>query len=418
MLDNHGLAGSTGNIGNLYYVRLNTPLGKFYKIGFTTMKSVNDRLAFQGTGDEKYIEEVLYFKSRLGAYGLEQSLHAYFSDQAAFRKYSAFVDMPLPKNGQSELYYDDVLKLDRKFTPEQAEYSRKAVELAVAKRTYTSEVWAKRVTSLNNACFSILMGLAKSIGWSIRVVKAVFGIKAVEEQLPKSVLEERKKVEVFLVEIKREQEIKFIRTFREISVFRLIYALTNRDTDEFRAIVNIEELSRDIANSIVSNFSLLTDYMTIPNNAGMFSLMDAMNHENCHDLLIKPVVASYIPMIEEFIATRTITDTSIKMPNDPLYQVDPECIECGDYFTEYFMGQELVGLLQCRYVARGPFKHDDMKRKVEFTVELEDDVTAKRFSISIVVDLSKKMMRFSFPNIDQVSREYRDQTRSGLQSMH
>lgn len=418
MLDNQGLAGSTGNIGNLYYVRLNTPLGKFYKIGFTTMKSVNDRLAFQGTGDEKYIDEVLYFQFRLGAYGLEQSLHAYFSEQAAFGKYSAFVDMPLPRNGQSELYYDDVLKLDKKFTPAQAESSRKAVELAVAKRTYSSDIWARRVISLNNACFSILMGLAKSIGWSIKAVKAVLGVRAVEDQLPKSVLEERSKVEIFLAELKREQDIKLVRTHREIKILRLIHAFNNRDIGEFRALVNIEELSRDIANSIISDFVMLTDYMTIPNNAGMFALLDAMNHENCHELLISPVVRSYIPMIEEFITSRTISDTSIKMPGDPLYTVDPECSECGDYFTEYFGAQEFMGLLDSKFVGIGPYKHDDLKNRVEFTVELEDQVTTKRFSVCIVVDLSKKMLRFSFPNADQVIREYKGLAEAGHQAAH
>lgn len=418
MLDNQGMSGSTENIGNLYYVRLNTPLGKFYKIGFTTMKSVNDRLAFQGTGDEKYIEEVLYFQFRLGAYGLEQSLHAYFYEQAAFAKYSAFVDMPLPRNGQSELYYDDVLKLDGKFTPAQAEHSRKAVELAVAKRTYTSEIWAKRVISFNNACFSILMGLAKSIGWSIKAVKAVLGVKAVEEQLPKSVLEERRKVEIFLAELKREQDVKLIRTHREIKILRLIHAFNNRDIDGFRALVNTEELSRDIANSMISDFVMLTDYMTLPNNAGMFSLLEAMNHENCHELLISPVVRSYIPMIEEFIASRTISDTSIKMPRDPLYAVDPECSDCGDYFTEYFGAQQFMGLLNSKFIGLGPYKHDDKKSRTEFMVELEDQVTTMRFSVCVVVDFSKKMLRFAFPNADQVIREYQGQVESGNQPAH
>jgi len=376
------------------------------------MKSVSDRLAFQGTGDEKYIEEVLYFQFRLDAYGLEQCLHLYFSDQAAFGKYSAFADMPLPRNGQSELYYDDVLNLDNKFTPAQAEATRKAVELAVAQRTYTSEVWAKRMIAISNVTFNILTALAKTIGWSIRSIKAAAGIKVVEEQLPSSIIENKNRAELFLAELRRDQEVRVARAQRELKILRLIYAFKNRDLEKFKGLANIEGVARDMASSMISDYFMLTDYMTVPNNCCMFNLMEAMNHQNCHDLLIRPVIDSYIPMVEEFITTRTITDMSIRMPDDPLYSVDPEYAGCPDNFTAYFGAQEFAGLLDCQFVARGPYKHDDPKRSVEFTVELKDRFSEKNFELQIVIDLSKKMLRFSFPNLLQVMREYRSNHKS------
>lgn len=206
MLKDFGRINFTGDSGNLYYVRLNTPLGKFYKIGFTSMSSVGDRLAFQGTGDEKYIDEVLYFKFHFGALNLEQCLHGHFYEKAAFRKYSADIDMPLPKNGQSELYYDDVLNLDAGFTPEQAKLTRNAVELAVAKRTYSSDVWAKRSIILSNIVLGILTALANTIGWSVKNIRNALGIKNVEPQPPQVVIDNNNKVLAFFESLKRDKE--------------------------------------------------------------------------------------------------------------------------------------------------------------------------------------------------------------------
>lgn len=409
MLDHQGALGATEQFGNLYYVRLNTPLGKFYKIGFTTMKSVNDRLAFQGTGDEKYIEEVLYFQFRLGAFGLEQCLHSYFSEKAAFHKYSAYVDLPLSRNGQSELYYDDVLELDDKFTPAQAEHTRKAVEIAIAKRTYTSEVWAKRVITLNNAALYVLIGLAKTIGWTIKTFQAIAGIKRSETPLPPSVVELNKRAEMFLAELKREKAIKNIRTHREVAILRLAHALAKRDLEAFKRLVNIQELGQDIANSIALDLLMFSDYLCIPNNCCMFELMEQMNHSNCHELLTKPAADSYIPMIEEFITTRKVSDMSIHLPDDPMYAVDAEHRECNITYNDYFGAQELIGLLECSFVSKSTSTHNDKDATLEFSVELEDQQTASHFQLRVVVSFKSKMLRFTFPNLNDSIRTYRDQ---------
>lgn len=409
MSDNQGVPGATGNIGHLYYVRLNTPLGKFYKIGFTTMRSVNDRLAFQGTGDEKYIDEVLYFNFRLGALGLEQSLHSYFSDKAAFHKYSAYVDLPLSRNGQSELYYEDVLELDNKFTPAQAESTRKAVELAITMRTYASEAWAKRVIAFSKIALSSLMVLAKAVGWSIKKIQAIAGIKPAVIEPPASVLEDHKKVRLFLAELKREKMMKNLRQHRELTIFLLIHAFSNRNLEALMKIISIEELGIDIANSIALDLQMFSDYLCIPNNCCMFALMEHMNHANCHELLTKPAADSYVPMIKEFVVMRKISDMSIHLPDDPIYAVDSEHRECDIKFDDYFGAQEFIGLLGCSYISKTPFKHGDTDASVEFSLELEDKETASRFHLRVVASFKKSQPRFTFPNLNELIREYREQ---------
>lgn len=409
MRDNYEPFEATGKRGSLYYVRLNTQLGKFYKIGFTTLKSVNDRLAFQGTGDEKYIDEVLYFEAHQNALELEDCLHTYFSEKAAFAKFSAYVDMPLPRNGQTELYYDDVLGLDNKFTPAQAESTRKSVELAIAKRTYPSEDWTRRMIFANKAIVAVLMIVANIIGWSFKFVQRILGVKPYKPILPPSILERHEKAQRFLVALGREQDAKRVRKHREFRVILLIYAFSNRNILDFKKVVSLEELGQDIANSLIMDFVMFSDYLCIPNNCCMFSLMEHMNHSNCHELLTRPAKDSYIPMIEEYVSTRKITDTSIRIPDDPIYVVAPEDRGCEIAYTDYFGAQEFIGLLECKFISRGPFIHDDSKQTVEFVVKLEDELTAKKFDLRIVVNASNKKLRLSFPNLSEVIREYQGQ---------
>lgn len=373
------------------------------------MKSVNDRLAFQGAGDEKYIDEILYFNFRLGALALEQSLHSYFAEKAAFHKYSAYVDLPLAKNGQSELYYEDVLELDNKFTPAQAEETRKAVELAITMRTYTSEVWAKRVIAFSNVALNALMLLAKTIGWSFKKIQAIAGIKPAKIELPTSVLEDQKKVRLFLAELKREKMMKNLRLHRELTIFRLIHAFSNRNLEDLMKIISIENLGKDIASSIALDLQMFSDYLCIPNNCCMFALMEYMNHENCHELLTKPAADSYVPMIKEFVTARKISDMSIHLPDNPIYAVDLEHGECDITFDDYFGAQEFIGLLECSYISKSPFKHNDTESSVEFSIELEDKETAHRFNLRLVAGFKNRPPRFIFPNLNELIREYREQ---------
>jgi hypothetical protein len=108
--------------GNIYYIRLNTEIGVVYKLGFTSLSSAEDRLAFQGNGHEKCIDSVLCFAFLEDAWDVEQTLHKYFSKKALFRGNDD--QMPFFGNGQSELYREDILNLDPDFCEAQAEETR------------------------------------------------------------------------------------------------------------------------------------------------------------------------------------------------------------------------------------------------------------------------------------------------------
>jgi hypothetical protein len=97
-------------------------MGLMYKLGFTTLGSAQERLAYQGNGDEKYIDAVLCFVYLEDAWDVEQMLHTHFKRQALF--YGGHESMPLFGNGQTELYRHDILAMDDMHTEEQAEKTR------------------------------------------------------------------------------------------------------------------------------------------------------------------------------------------------------------------------------------------------------------------------------------------------------
>lgn len=108
--------------GHLYYLRMNTNQGVMYKIGFTTLASPQERLAYQGKGHEKLIDAVLCFVHLEDAWDVEQELHQLFAKKALF--YGGHEMMPLFGNGQSELYREDVLNMDPAFKADQSEKTR------------------------------------------------------------------------------------------------------------------------------------------------------------------------------------------------------------------------------------------------------------------------------------------------------
>ena len=118
----------TAPSGNLYCVRLKTDVGILYKIGFTTLSSVEERFAFKGDGREKLIHRTLLSVRLENAYHVEQELHSLLSDERLFGSYSRNPYMPLFGNGQSELYASDVLKLDDEFTDAQEVEARERIK--------------------------------------------------------------------------------------------------------------------------------------------------------------------------------------------------------------------------------------------------------------------------------------------------
>jgi hypothetical protein len=120
--------------GHVYYVRLKTPLGLFYKLGFTTLGSVAERLAYQGAGDERLIDEVLLFVYMPDGYDVETALHRHFKARALTDGMYTDPNLPLQRNGQSELYFDDILGLDPAYHIDQAHATRDGIRRAEQSR--------------------------------------------------------------------------------------------------------------------------------------------------------------------------------------------------------------------------------------------------------------------------------------------
>jgi len=156
--------------GYVYYVRLNTPLGFLYKLGFTSMPSVKERFAFQNKGHENQIDFQYPFMKSKNALSIEQTLHAHFEHKAAFPIPED--GMPFFENGQAELYVEDVLEMDPEYTQEQADRVEAAIFEARMRRIGKAEAaiqealqqWRKQRTDSNE----LSAGIAKfAVSWPV-----------------------------------------------------------------------------------------------------------------------------------------------------------------------------------------------------------------------------------------------------------
>ena len=98
--------------GNVYYAKLKTPQGVFYKLGYTSKTTLAERMAYGSSGDEKLLDRQFIFTFRKDAWDVEQTLLDYLDKHRAFGKYSNDPSKPLCGRGQSELFAHDVLGLD------------------------------------------------------------------------------------------------------------------------------------------------------------------------------------------------------------------------------------------------------------------------------------------------------------------
>ncbi len=158
--------------GNLYYVRLKTPFGLMYKLGYTSMESVETRLAFKGAGHEKNIDKVLLFLPFDDAYEIEVVLNEYFATKALFRNYQDF-EMPLSGNGQTELYLEDILGLDSEYSANQAVETLQCIRRHQMKRIGTED--AKIEESLRRIPMDLDLQkkLEDRFGWLFRLYSKI-----------------------------------------------------------------------------------------------------------------------------------------------------------------------------------------------------------------------------------------------------
>jgi len=130
--------------GHVYYARLKTPQGTYYKLGYTSKRTLVERMAFGGHGDEKLIDRELLFSFREDAWDIEQVLLEHFDKHRAFGKFSNDPLMPLAGRGQSELFAHDILSLDDDLD-KLTDSEREALQGELAKA--------------NDGCLMVLLGL-------------------------------------------------------------------------------------------------------------------------------------------------------------------------------------------------------------------------------------------------------------------
>lgn len=106
----------TNRAGNLYYIKLKTKFGPFYKLGFTKASSVVERFSYGESTNYKLIDKVLLFVPLDDGFDIESRLHSHFKIKKSFGMFSAIPNMPLYRDGQSELYYKDILGLDERYS--------------------------------------------------------------------------------------------------------------------------------------------------------------------------------------------------------------------------------------------------------------------------------------------------------------
>lgn len=127
--------------GYLYYVRLRTAFGPMYKLGFTSLTSLEARFAFKANGDEHLLDRQFLFAFRHDAFSVEQLLHGHFYKKRTFGRYSSNPALPLYQNGQSEIYIEDILQLDPQYSDNQANKTRAKLRAARVRGRSTDPWW-------------------------------------------------------------------------------------------------------------------------------------------------------------------------------------------------------------------------------------------------------------------------------------
>jgi hypothetical protein len=359
--------------GNLYYVRLKTPVGPLYKLGYTTMKSAQERFAFQGENHEALIDQVLFFGYFDDAFDLEDQLHQHFRSQAAFSKKYPQAHGPLYKNGQSELYSEDILGLDSQYASEQSERTKQNLKIASYQSQGLSVESVQKSLDHGKLIQQVIEVVVTPLVWLILPITwlwmKVFGDEnahkqevdrnkartAREAQARQEFLEhslqrirqtmlaqERRDFrestqhdarDYQLIQATRQLEqqtcvtnLKIAARERELmdQARRAIAAIKTNDLALFEELVDINLLCFNLAEAMTSHLMMGSDYLIVANNTGMMNLMDAMMAPDApaRDLLLKPVENTYRTVLRHFVHTHAILTESILVPPGPLYEID------------------------------------------------------------------------------------------------
>lgn len=348
--------------GNLYYLRLKTPLGPFYKLGFTTMPSVREGFAFQNNGHEQQIDIVLGFVEAKNALSIEKTLHGHFQHKAPFLMPEKW--MPFFGNGQSELYVEDILGMDEDYTPIQASCvhakvmearmrcagnSDAAIEAALNEKKNFDEDFKAIVgigacwpmNWLTRCCLKIedllfTSGSEKANEARAQALIRWFRDEVIAQQqkamnqrherakrlaaLEKELLgwsaetEAAKRQKAQVEQDSRDVELKFEKNNSDA-----LASIKNRDRAMFEQAIDVDRFSFNLAEAMTSDLVFASDYMIIANNCGLVDLVDAMHERGPRDLLMNPVQENYKALLHHRVTYHELLTEELVMPPDPVF---------------------------------------------------------------------------------------------------
>lgn len=423
--------------GNIYYVRLKSPFGPLYKLGFTSMSSVHERLAFQGAGHEKLVDVVLGFAYSRNALSIEQTLHGYFDSKRAFSIPDAL--MPLAGNGQQEVYVDDILGMDEDFTREQAHSVRVRIQ---SQRTgqplHAIEADFERDARLEADVEDVMnLRFVWPISWIWRawcaIEKALFtdgGKRKYEEKVQGMIRwyremggeaqreRERPLGYPYVDEVRADRQAKIALRMRQLEQARarvrlapfgdrlkaMFEALRDRNALLFECSVDVDRLVYNLAEAMTQDLTFGSDYMGVANNCDLMDLMDAIAAGDPRDVLMIPVQEGYKALLRHWVKTGDLFSEDLPIPADPLFYrtsdgqthtVSPISSCCfGPSFFLEVLGREWHWPQQPGRMG------DDVDQWAEFDVEVRNAMSGflGRLVVRVEPIAESEQLGVSFPN--------------------
>jgi hypothetical protein len=407
--------------GSIYYIRLKTEFGPIYKLGFTSLSSVHERLSYQGLGHERFIDKVFLFIKVDNAYEKEQILHRYFSRNKKQAFPVADPEMPFFGNGQSELYFEDVLRMDVAYSDEQSANVRFKILRHKMRHAGESEEEIKKLiddqkdveeaSRFLDACFSRLAKVYVKIrNLSLRLLfrKSIDTIQDHKQSEEEEIIAYLK---ILRARVRKEQLDALSKESAALdnlaktksSVIDAIAAFRDSNLAQFEASVNIDAFAYNLAEAMISDYMTPSDYSRIPMMCCMFDLCHAMTtHPNPRDLLLKPVEDTHKAVLRHYIKTHSLLTEEIIFPDDPVYLVDG-CASGDDLITEFsdsFGPRSYLDVFGREFsIADIPdFREDTGGEWVEFELDVINTTTDFRGALKIRATLRDGRVDLSFPN--------------------
>jgi len=388
--------------GILYYVRLKTQFGMLYKLGFTSLESVHERLAYQRKGHEKLIDAVLFSARFDNALVLEQCLHDHFKSKSLFPVPDR--DMPLYENGQSEVYAEDILGLDGSYTEERAKAVVFAIQAWRLRRLgkTESEIAARAVEYADRD--RLMRDLDASIGWAFSLYKRFCDwLQGRREVEPTAVTETTAlDVNAILTQIK---EITQCYERTEVEICAAIAALKTKDVENFERLVSTMQFSHNLTSALRRLYwpdvCQISGWKPRITETGF----DTATLWNCnlssYEGVFPPVLRTYENLLLEYVKNHTVGSDDIVLPEDR--------IPGHEVLTEHFSPRIFLNILgkHWTFLDSPAFTRDTWSSRgkfgrTSFPVSVRNDRTGVTTTVRIRCLVQPGKLCVNFPDIEDI----------------